>query len=45
MTTHMHLAGQTHPDYTMLIPFNLAVTNKSVTPPSGNKHDYMSWAP
>ncbi|KAI0827307.1 chondroitin AC/alginate lyase [Trametes gibbosa] len=21
------------------------VTNKSVTPPSGDKHDYMSWAP
>ncbi|TCD62512.1 hypothetical protein EIP91_006786 [Steccherinum ochraceum] len=22
-----------------------AVTNKTITPPSGDKHDYMSWAP
>jgi hypothetical protein len=27
------------------VHFTLGVMDKAVTPPSGNKHDYMSWAP
>ena len=27
------------------LQFVVAVMNKSVVPPTGNKHDYLSWAP
>ena len=27
------------------LQFAVAVMNKTILPPTGNKHDYMSWAP
>jgi hypothetical protein len=32
-------------NFPLVYSFSVGVTNKPVVAPSGNKHDYMSWAP